>query len=225
MHLDDPKTRARFEAKVDRSGECHLWTAAHIPSGHGVFWLPKPVGKLVYAHRVALEYRLGRPLADGELATHACDTPACVHPGHLEPGDYKKNAGDAVSRSRHAHGSRHYLTNLTDQDVREIIALLTTPGAKQEDIATRYGVSRSAIAQIKRGRSWKHIARPDGPWPGRSDTHRDAKLTSAAVQEIVQLLATGARNIDLAARYGVSGATIANIKAGRIWKGITRPLG
>jgi hypothetical protein len=172
MHLDDPRTLARFESKVDRSGTCHVWTAAHIPSGHGVFWLGKPIEKLVYAHRVALEQKLGRALLDNERATHTCDNPPCVKPDHLEPGDQKKNMGDAVSRGRHMHGERHYLTHLTDQDVREIISLLMTPGTTQDRIAARYKISRATVAQIKRGRNWKHIERPQGPWPRRTGVTR-----------------------------------------------------
>jgi hypothetical protein len=158
MHLDDPKTRARFEAKVDRSGPCHVWTAAHIPSGHGVFWLPKPDKKLAYAHRIALEQRLGRALASDEMATHTCDNPPCVNPDHLEPGDQKKNMGDAAGRDRVMHGSGHYGAKLKERDVREIRALLTVPGLRHADIAARYSVSRAVVTNIKNGKSWKRVS-------------------------------------------------------------------
>src|ERR1700745_183009 len=220
MHLDDPKTRARFEAKVDRAGECHVWKAAHIPSGHGVFWLAAPDAKLVYAHRVALEHKLGRPLQEGEMATHRCDTPPCVNPDHLEPGDALKNSHDAVSRSRHMHGAGHYLTHLTDQDAREIVALLATPGVRQDAIARRYGVSRASITQIKKGRSWKNIPRP-ASWPSTEGNR--SELTIEQVRAIIALLNTpGTKVADIARMYGVSATIIYNIQSGRTWKSVSR---
>ena len=32
---------------------------------------------------MALEYRLGRPLAKGEQANHRCHRKACINPDHL----------------------------------------------------------------------------------------------------------------------------------------------
>lgn len=120
------------------------------------------------------------------------------------------------------HGSGHYLTHLTDQDVREIISLLATPGTRQDSIAERYGVSRAAIAQIKKGRAWKHIPRPSTPWPPRAEV--TSSLTTEQVCSILDLLGRPeSRVADIAKIYGVSATVIYNIKSGRTWKSVPRP--
>lgn len=156
--LDDPSVARRFEEKVDRSGECHLWTGATV-RGYGVLWIGPRPGKLIYAHRLALGKRIGRDLTD-EMALHTCDTPACVRPDHLKPGTAKNNTDDAIERGRLMHGSRHYLAKLTEQDVREIVSLLATPGTTHASIADRYGVSRVSISYIRSGKTWRHVPRP-----------------------------------------------------------------
>lgn len=65
---------------------------------------------------------------------------------------------DAVRRGRHMHGSRHYRAKITEQQAREIIALLAVPGTTQQSIADRYGISRSSVSLIKSGRNWKHLS-------------------------------------------------------------------
>lgn len=37
----------RFWAKVDKSGECWLWTSAISPGGYGAFWLNKSRNELL----------------------------------------------------------------------------------------------------------------------------------------------------------------------------------
>jgi integrase len=69
----------RFETKVDRSGDHHLWTGATKADGTGVL---KVAGKVVTAPRVAWE------LANGELRpgvrVQGCSSePACVRVDHL----------------------------------------------------------------------------------------------------------------------------------------------
>jgi hypothetical protein len=43
----------------------------------------KVKGTIYQAHRLALERKLGRPIAPGRFALHTCNQPACVNPAHL----------------------------------------------------------------------------------------------------------------------------------------------
>ena len=88
---------ARFEAKVDRSGECHLWTAA-TTRGYGQINIE---GRPVVAHRVAwyLEYGEWPP----QWVLHRCDVRACVRIDHLFEGNAQANAADMVAKGRHAN--------------------------------------------------------------------------------------------------------------------------
>ena len=71
--------RVRFERKVDRSGEHHLWLGAVATNGIGQVRVD---GKLVTAPRVAYELEHG-PLATGFRVLTCPDEPRCVRVAHL----------------------------------------------------------------------------------------------------------------------------------------------
>lgn len=74
------KLRERFERRVDRSGEHHLWTGAKEPSrGTGRI---KVDGRSTAAHRLAWEIEHG-PLPDAVRVSPCEDEPACVRVDHL----------------------------------------------------------------------------------------------------------------------------------------------
>ncbi len=157
MWYDDSGAVARFEAKIDKRGKCWLWTAATAGAGYGTFRLSNP-RRYVYAHRLALERKLGRALRPKEYALHSCDVPRCVHPDHLRSGDQSDNMQECSERGRTARGERSATARLTEQDVREIRALLDVPGRRMQDIADRYGVSRPAVSNIHSGKTWGYLS-------------------------------------------------------------------
>ena len=73
----------RFLAKVDRSGECWLWTGALTTNGYGSFMKKKGL-QMVRAHRFSYEYFVG-PIPEGLDLDHLCRVRNCVNPAHLEP--------------------------------------------------------------------------------------------------------------------------------------------
>lgn len=77
----------RFWSKVDKSGECWLWTAFRDRGGYGSFNLE---GKIRKSHRVAYELVNG-PIPGGLALDHTCHNPACVNPDHLRPVTTKQN--------------------------------------------------------------------------------------------------------------------------------------
>jgi hypothetical protein len=85
-----------FWDKVDKSGECWVWTAANNGSGYGRFWLD---GKMQYPHRVAYEMCVG-PIPDGLVIDHLCRNRSCVRPDHLEP------VTNAENQARGAHAMK-----------------------------------------------------------------------------------------------------------------------
>lgn len=69
----------RFWEKVDKSGECWLWTGACLPTGYGAFWHE---GGMVYSHRLSYAWAHGE-IPEGMYVDHRCHTHNCVRPDHL----------------------------------------------------------------------------------------------------------------------------------------------
>ena len=70
----------RFWDKVDRSGDCWIWTAYRNRKGYGQFRIDGIVRR---AHRVAYELEVGE-IPEGMTIDHLCRNPSCVNPEHLE---------------------------------------------------------------------------------------------------------------------------------------------
>lgn len=100
--LAEPKYRLgltadeRFDGKVDKSGECWIWTGTLNGAGYGTF---RVNGRTVGAHRFAYEREHG-PIPEGLELDHTCEVTACVRPSHLEPVTHKENVRRARSRNR-----------------------------------------------------------------------------------------------------------------------------
>jgi len=83
-----PTSTERFWAKVDKSGNCWLWTAYTCPEGYGRFVADEFPSTL--AHRIAYELIVG-PIPEGLTIDHLCRNPSCVNPSHLEPVTIEEN--------------------------------------------------------------------------------------------------------------------------------------
>ena len=152
MIYPDVVTRKFFE-RVDKSGDCWIWTGRVRPGGlgYGVMSVMVRRGaggwKDLYAHRVSAEIH-GAEIA-GKCVLHKCDVPLCVNPAHLFTGTQADNMRDMAKKGRGRCGSG----KLTAAETREIISLKGL--ASQQTIATVYGVSQTRVGQIFRGRTRK----------------------------------------------------------------------
>lgn len=94
---------ARFNAKVDKSGDCWMWTG-------GVKSKEQPYGKFptgkrsIKAHRAAWIIANG-PIRGGLHVLHRCDNPRCVNPDHLFLGTHQQNMEDMHKKGRAARMS------------------------------------------------------------------------------------------------------------------------
>lgn len=92
----------RFWEKVDKAGDCWLWTAGKA-RGYGYIRLN---GRTQAAHRVAYAMLVG-PIPEGLTLDHLCRNPACVNPAHLEVVSLKENIlrgiGASAQHARQTH--------------------------------------------------------------------------------------------------------------------------
>ena len=137
----------RFWDKVDKTGDCWVWTGAKYKKGYGML---RVNGKCKQAHRLVM----GEP--DG-LVLHHCDNPACVNPDHLYIGTPSDNMRDMYERGRQGNrpkGENHHENRLNWNKVAET-RKMSGEGVKNTIIAEKYGVSDAMIGKIVRGLSWK----------------------------------------------------------------------
>lgn len=150
--------RARFDSKTKPDGDCIVWIAS-TRRGYGCFQTADmSVGKQVThaAHRWNYEQLVG-PIPTGLVLMHSCDRPRCVNVEHLKPGTHKDNRADAVSKLRHRHGEAHHSARLTRALVIEIRQRLAA-GESRRLVARSMRVGCTAIDDIARGHTWRHVS-------------------------------------------------------------------
>ncbi len=96
-----PLDRARFEARVDRSGHHHIWLGAKSPGGGGQVRVD---GKLLTAARAAWEIENG-PVPDGVRVLSCPDEPACVRVDHLRLDQRAMSSASPPSKKRSPRGA------------------------------------------------------------------------------------------------------------------------
>ena len=217
----------RFWSKVDRRGECWLWTAGvfmgtagDLPGdrGYGQFhWRGRPD----YAHRVSWEMCYGE-LPEGRMVCHRCDNRSCVRPDHLYLGDAGTNSADAVrrgrSRTQGVRGSAHANALLDEDAVLDIYSKAESQRAYME----RYGVARTTVSNIQRGVTWRWLTVGGGDVrPAREKNevrHRPRRKLSD--DDVRAIRASGEPHDVLAGQYGVSGAMVGMIRSGKRRQGV-----
>lgn len=135
------RQKVPFTARVDATGginACWPWTGNTSPDGYGRLRVD---GRLTYAHRVALELALGRPIRAGYFACHHCDNPPCVNPLHLFEGTNADNLHDMWMKQRGATKP-----SLTDEQVQAIRA---SRRPTKELAATYPFVSKRTIYRVR----------------------------------------------------------------------------
>lgn len=127
------------------------------PKGYGRIRIG---GKLRRAHIVHYELHHG-PVPTGKVLLHSCDTPACIHLGHLSPGTQLENVRDmfAKGRANKARGEKASKAKLTAEQVLEIRRRYEPGkyGRGSRVLAKEFGVSSASILAVVKGESWAHI--------------------------------------------------------------------
>lgn len=125
-----------------------------------------------YAHRYALELKLGRALGRYEQALHdpkRCNNPPCCNPVHLRSGTVSDNADDRQVSGTQSHtpipGAANGAAKLSEAAIEEITRrykAATARGSKGrlfDELARKYGVTRRAIEYAAHGATWASSGR------------------------------------------------------------------
>jgi hypothetical protein len=202
---------SRFWSRVDKSGECWLWTGSKTPAGYGQISLN---GGSAYAHAIAIELA-GGDLSGGLRSLHVCDTPNCVRNdeigiyvvdgvtlpryGHLFAGTQADNLADMRAKARHSHGEAHR-------------AIMREKAARGDRNGSRTHPERLI------GRTWTSgPMRPEQVRRGEASGH--VTLTEVIVREMRRAWDAGeATQTQLAARYGVTQTNVSLIVRRKSWQ-------
>jgi hypothetical protein len=164
-NLSDEEFVQWFDDQLETlNNGCKIWTRRKNEKGYGRLRIRN--GKMGYANRVALERKLGRPIAMGMCALHSCDNPPCCNPEHLREGTNTDNMKERQEKGRQSRGEARSLlfrgekngsSKLTEIQVRDIIE--QKGKVTQESLAEKYNTFQSTISKIQLGLRWKHIPR------------------------------------------------------------------
>jgi hypothetical protein len=191
----------RFWEKVDKAGPvpshcpdlgpCWIWTGTRNGLGrdglgnYGLFYLPPPGPRQVYAHRFSWELANGRSVPDGQYICHRCDNPSCINPSHLYAATPSENIQDALTKGRlptgaaswparngeQRRGERNGMATLNAEQVKTIFVRYWRGEATQRQLAAEYNVTPPHISGIALGKFWGWLTNglvPDGtPHPRR----------------------------------------------------------
>jgi len=166
-----PTAQERFWSKVDKSGECWLWTGGSVQAYGRV----RVNGESRSAHCYSWEIHRG-PIPEGMFVCHNCpggDNPRCVNPDHLFLGTCADNVRDAVAKGRAQTGDRHYSrlnpellargsrhgrprSKLTEAQVIEIRQRLAN-GEGTCALAREFEVSPATISALKYRLTYAHL--------------------------------------------------------------------
>lgn len=132
----------RFWSKVDKTGDCWVWTGA-LTRGYGVFRI-RPGNSV--AHRVSYQWENG-PIPDGYEVDHMCFNRACVRPSHLRLLTHVENGQNRTSANKNsksgirgvyqlANGTWKARANLGEMTI-DIGSFATAEAAKKASIEWR----------------------------------------------------------------------------------------
>ena len=145
----------KIQCHVTLDGECWEWHGCM----QGAVPMMKHDGKVANVRRWVLLER-GWPMT-GFIATYNCGNPRCVNPEHTARSTRTQmnrrimadmnSATNALRSKRIAEAKRETQAKLSRESVEQIRA----SDDRHEDLAARYGVSKSLIGRVRRGEVWR----------------------------------------------------------------------
>jgi len=108
---------------------------------------------------------------------------------------------------------------LTEDQAQSIIDRVAA-GEPQKRLAEEFGVTPSSVSALISGKSWPNLSRPKPP----QVVVRNCKLSPADIPIILSRLANQETPASIATDYGMTRQAIADIRRGKTWGHIPRPV-
>lgn len=143
----------RFFKFVTKTKACWIWKG-NGKKFYGIFHIGPHPRHTMGPHRFSYLIHVG-PIPKGHFVCHHCDNMRCVNPKHLFIGTQKQNMKDKVKKGRQAKGSKHGMSKLKENDVKDIrkLAQYTT----NVNIAKKYNISPRMVGLIVNRNNWKSL--------------------------------------------------------------------
>lgn len=129
----------RFNKKIEKSDNCHSWSAARQKQGYGMFSYD---GKSMPAHRFAYLLYKG-DIAENMVVHQTCENSGCVNPEHLELQTKSQNKRSynsvRVSKEMIERESVKYLFRLRsirpdlEEKIDALLMMLVTEKKEEDD--------------------------------------------------------------------------------------------
>jgi len=170
-------------------------------------------------HRLVWAAFGSEPLSDTPRKVHVAHLdgdPANNHIDNLRQCSAKENASHKFEHGSQVRGEDSALATLTREQVLGI-RRAGIDGTPQAELAEKYDVAATTIADIIRRRSWRHLDR----LPGEPKPKKKKKRTRPTAEKVLaireQLWSTSRTQKDIAAEFGLSRPTISAIKHRVSW--------
>lgn len=179
---EDIKTYFLARAVIpDDPMACWGWTGSTNDAGYAMAFVRD---EKLRAHRLAYEIFVG-PIPKGMDILHGplCAERSCTNWRHLRPGTNTENVQDRVDFGHQVRGSKHYMAELTERRVEEILILFNDYHWTQQAILERYPMHPTTMHDVIYRKTWKHVMRGKYPVPAKDGR---AKLPKLEMIEIVK---------------------------------------
>lgn len=129
--------------------DCLIWPYSRNEHGYGTVSV---AGRTARSHRVVCIEAHGTPPTPKHQAAHSCGVRLCCNPSHLRWATRSENESDKYTHGTDQRGGKNHHAKLCEQAVLHIKSHKGL--ISQSELAKTHGVSRQAISDVHRERSW-----------------------------------------------------------------------
>lgn len=180
-------------------------------------------------HRLMAITFLGEPPASNSQTNHKNGNPTDNRLSNLEwmtPAENTQHCVQVLGKNR---GELQGSAKLTDASVLAIYHALLR-GVPVRELAAQYSIASGHVRQIQKKRAWKHILAdlptdftPQPKYTYQRPKNISCKITEEQAREVRALALAGVNYREIAARFGISRASVCLIKKGKNWRHLAPP--